>query len=361
MATMFLENLKASFSDFLRPNYYEVTFSGNLFGEQEFGFLTSAATFPFQTYNTQSVFYNNLPRHFVSGIDYDPVSFTFLVDDGLKVLRFFDSWRKLIMNDGSRTFNYKEEYSGNIEVQLLNRKQFWRAKCEILDAYPVNMESISLAADSNDQIMTLQVSFRYDDIQYDFDDGLSIAGIRDTVFDLAQGTIGRGIDFLKDGVEGLANKIPASTVSNIFGGFGQEGGKFPGTEDALAAKSKEIFSGGGVLPTDSVGNTIANAKGAAQTAFNNEVGDALNTAKSNAKQAADGAFNSAASSVKGNVNIPGGLGNKVSTASRFARNPGGTARNAAKQASRKVQAAAAKKAKNYIASAGKSILNSLFG
>jgi hypothetical protein len=212
MATMFLENLKASFSDFLRPNYYGVTFSGNIFGEFEFGFLTKGATFPFMTYNTTTVFYNNLPRHFVNAVDYDPIPFTFLVDDGLKVLRFFDNWRKLVMNDGSRTFNYKEEYSGNIEIELLNRKQFMRARVIIKDAYPVNIDNIALAADTNDTIMELGVSFRYDDVSYEFDDGLSIAGIRDTVFDLAQGTVGKGIDFLKDGVEGLANTIPSNVV-----------------------------------------------------------------------------------------------------------------------------------------------------
>lgn len=353
MATMFLENLKASFSDFLRPNYYGVTFSGNLFGEQAFGFLTSAATFPFQTYNTASVFYNNLPRHFVNSIDYDPITFTFLVDDGLKILRFFDSWRKLIMNDGTRTYNYKEEYSGNIEVELLNRKQFWRARIKILDAYPVNVENIALGADTNDQLMTLNVSFRYDDVQYEFDDGFSIAGVRDAVFDLAQGTIGRGIDFLKEGVEGLANKIPASTVSNMFGGVGQGGGKFPASEEGLAKKSKEIFSGIGGGNQASA-TAVANAKSAAGKVFNSGAGNAVSNAKSNAKNAAEGTFNSAKNKASTSISsrIPGTSGAQ-SNVSRFARDPGGTARAAAKTVARKaITAVAQKKAVSFLAKQG---------
>ena len=277
MATMFLESLKASFSDFLRPNFYQVTFTGNLFGEYEFGFLTKGATFPFMTYNTQQVMYNNLNRNFVQSIDYDPITFEFLVDDGLKVLRFFDSWRKLIMNDGSRTFNYKDEYSGNIEIELWNRKQFMRAKCIILDAYPVNIDNVPLAMDANDQIMTLSTSFRYDDILYEFDDGFSIAGVRDTIFDLAQGTIGTGIDAIKDGITSAANTIPDSAVKNVFGGIGQPSGGFAGSEEALASQSKEVFSGTGGGGTG-VANATRNAR-LSKSTFTSKLGGLSNAGK----------------------------------------------------------------------------------
>jgi hypothetical protein len=242
MATMFLENLKASAADFLRPNYYYVTFSGSFFGEKEFGFLTRSATFPFMTYNTISVQYNNLARHYVNSVDYDPISFEFFVDDGLKVMKFFDSWRKLIMNDGSRTFNYKDEYSGNIEIELINRKRMMRVKCVILDAFPVDIENIALAADANDQLMTLSTSFRYDDVYYEFDEGFSIADVKDNLFDLADGTIGTGVDALKDGIQNLSNKIPTNGMKSIFGGPSASG--FSKSQSALAARSKEVFAGG---------------------------------------------------------------------------------------------------------------------
>jgi hypothetical protein len=268
MATMFLENLKAMFSDFLRPNLFQVTFSGNFFGDFEFGFLTKAATYPFMTYNTTTVQYNNLPRHFAQGVDYDPIAFEFLVDDGLKVLRFFDNWRKLVMNDGSRTFNYKDEYSGNIEIELWNRKQFMRAKCTILDAFPVNMDNIALAMDANDQIMTLNVSFRYDDVIYDFDEGFSIAGAKDLAFDLAQGTIGSGIDGIKDGIQNMANKIPDSAIKEVFGGFGQNQGVFS-AEETIGDRAKDIFSDkfGGT----GVANAAKNAREMAKGAFSSKI------------------------------------------------------------------------------------------
>jgi hypothetical protein len=266
MATMFLENLKASASDFLRPNLFQVVFSGNIFGKHEFGFLTKAATYPFMTYNTTSVQYNNLPRHFANSVDYDPITFEFLVDDGLKVLNFFHNWRRLVMNDGNRTFNYKDEYSGNIEIELWNRKQLMRAKCTILDAFPVNIDNVALAHDANDQIMSINVSFRYDDVVYEFDEGVSFAGIKDTLFDLAQGSIGNGIDAIKAGVESAANKIPASAVQNVFGGVGQNS-SFPSSEEAISAKSKEIFSratGGGIGVTNATNRAKEYARGVFQ-------------------------------------------------------------------------------------------------
>jgi hypothetical protein len=193
------------------------------------------------TYNTTSVQYNNLARHYVNSVDYDPISFEFFVDDGLKVIKFFDSWRKLIMNDGSRTFNYKDEYSGNIEIELWNRKQLMRAKCVILDAFPVDISNIALAADANDQIMTLSTSFRYDDIYYEFDEGFSIAAVKDNVFDLASGTIGMGIDALKDGIQNLSNKIPVGSLKSIFGG---PSNAFSKSESAIGSRSKQVFASG---------------------------------------------------------------------------------------------------------------------
>lgn len=301
---MFLEELKASFSDFLRPNFYQVTFTGNIFGEREFGFLTRGATFPFLTYNTESVFYNNLPRHFANSIDYDPIPFEFLVDDGLKIMRFFDSWRKLVMNDGSRTFNYKAEYAGQIEVELWNRKQFMRAKCTMLDAFPVNIDNFALAADANDQLLSMTVSFRYDDIQYEFDDGFSVAGIRDTVFDLAQGTVGTGIDALKDGIEQIANRIPDSTVKGIFGGVGQPSTGFPASEEALSKTSKEALgklSGSG---GKSFQAAAANAKNIAAGAIggNTRLGGAVSSVRKFASRAA---LNSATSRVTGRAKRAG--------------------------------------------------------
>ena len=267
MATMFLESLKASFSDFLRPNYYQVTFTGNLFGEREFGFLTKGATYPFFTYNTIQAYYNNLPRNFVNSVDYDPINFEFLVDDGLKVLRFFDNWRKLIMNDGSRTFNYKDEYSGNIEIELWNRKQFMRAKCTILDAFPVNIDNIALAMDANDQLMSITAGFRYDDIIYEFDDGFSIAGVRDTLFNLAQGTIGSGIDAIKNGVESLANTIPDTAVKGVFGGVGQPSGGFAGSEDAIGERSRAVFGSSLGSGGTGVANSAKLARSTAQSSL----------------------------------------------------------------------------------------------
>ncbi len=330
---MFLENLKGAFSDFLRPNYFNVTFSGNIFGEREFGFLARAATYPFMTYNTTTVFYNNLPRHFVNQVDYDPIPFEFMVDDGLKVLTFFDSWRKLVMNDGSRTFNYKEEYSGNIEIELLNGKQYMRAKAVILDAYPVNIDNIALAADANDQIMTLNVSFRYDDVYYEFDDGLSIAAIRDTIFGLAQGTIGTGIDFIKDGIESATNKIPSGAVKNIFGGTGMNKSGFPATEEALAVKSKEVFSG---------------TQGSGGAAYKNAI--------SKAKTAAGGAFNTATKSA----------GINTSTVTSALSNPSRINKNVRGQINSRVRSfavnnPATSKAKSMISSKIKSVFSSVFG
>jgi hypothetical protein len=159
--TMFLEELKAQFSDVLRPNLYHVHIkpawaSTNIV---DFGYLAQSATFPFVTFNTQQVMYNNISQYFVNGYDYDPVSFDFLLDADNRVIKFFDEWMQRIRNKGDAssinnnigstissvaagkgTFNYRDEYAGEVQVAILNPRQFEVLKVNLLFAFPVNID-----------------------------------------------------------------------------------------------------------------------------------------------------------------------------------------------------------------------------
>jgi hypothetical protein len=176
--TMFLEELKAQFSDVLRPNLYHVHIkpawaSTNIV---DFGYLAQSATFPFVTFNTQQVMYNNISQYFVNGYDYDPVSFDFLLDADNRVIKFFDEWMQRIRNKGDAssinnnigstissvaagkgTFNYRDEYAGEVQVAILNPRQFEVLKVNLLFAFPVNIDNLALAYATSDSTFPFQV------------------------------------------------------------------------------------------------------------------------------------------------------------------------------------------------------------
>jgi hypothetical protein len=233
--TMFLEELKAQFSDVLRPNLYHVHIkpawaSTNIV---DFGYLAQSATFPFVTFNTQQVMYNNISQYFVNGYDYDPVSFDFLLDADNRVIKFFDEWMQRIRNKGDAssinnnigstissvaagkgTFNYRDEYAGEVQVAILNPRQFEVLKVNLLFAFPVNIDNLALAYATSDSTLSLPVSFRFTEATYQFDEGLSVSGVVADIFDAAEKLTNPLADSL---AAALKKNLPDSTEANAEG------------------------------------------------------------------------------------------------------------------------------------------------
>jgi hypothetical protein len=91
---------------------------------------------------------------------FDNINMSFYVDQDLKVKKLFDQWINGIQNPRTRTFNYYNNYTTNmvIEVQDLNDKT--RYEVVLHECYPKTMSSIQLDA-SNKDVMKLQVSMQY--------------------------------------------------------------------------------------------------------------------------------------------------------------------------------------------------------
>jgi len=166
-----LDELKTSFSDFLRPNIYVIYITLNKpFHQQDtnlIGILCHEATFPFYTFTTNSFFYNNVESHILNKIDYDPATFNFYVDKDNVILGFFDSWFKRMLNENHQ-FGYYDDYVSTIDIEMYDRRFQLAAKATLIDAFPINLESLNLAYAQNDAILNLQVSFQFKQIEYTF-------------------------------------------------------------------------------------------------------------------------------------------------------------------------------------------------
>ena len=166
-----IDDFKSSFSDFLRPNLYAVyVFPKTGFypqNDNKVGLLAHEATFPFFTFNTNDFWYNNLPMSAVSKVDYDPAAFTFYVDKDNVILGFLDAWTKQILGS-DRTIGFYDDYVARVVVELFDRQFNTAAMVTLVDAYPVNVASLSLGYAQNDALMNVQVSLQFRDVEYDF-------------------------------------------------------------------------------------------------------------------------------------------------------------------------------------------------
>ena len=165
-----IDDLKASFSDFLRPNMYGVyifpntTFLSKF--QQGIGMLSHEATFPFYTFTTDEFWYNNKLTAVANKIDYDPAAFSFYVDRDNVILDFFDAWSKQVINH-SHQLGYYDDYIARIEVELYDRRLQTVAVATLLDAYPVNIDSLGLGYAQNDEISNLRVTFQFREVEYE--------------------------------------------------------------------------------------------------------------------------------------------------------------------------------------------------
>jgi hypothetical protein len=123
------------------------------------------ANFPFHTFEKTDSFYNGKSHGSIHKVDYDPIPITFNLDTENHVKRFFIEWSKLIM-DENRNFGYKDDYVGRITIILLDRNGNEKAEAVLEDAYPLNIDPVSLSYDENDSINQATISFSFSSIVY---------------------------------------------------------------------------------------------------------------------------------------------------------------------------------------------------
>jgi len=155
--------------DFFRPNHYMVVFkpSNSITFSKNLGVFCKSVTFPFFTFDTSSILLNNKNNTMINKIDYDPVSFTFNVDDKKEVLNFIIDWKKLIINDKYQ-FGYKDDYKIDIDIILLDNHTLEEiSKCTLIDAILLNVDGIAMSYETKDSISEITLSVGYDDIKYE--------------------------------------------------------------------------------------------------------------------------------------------------------------------------------------------------
>ena len=163
-----INDLKSNFSDFIRPNLYAVyIFTKDFVYNENIAILTAEATFPFCTFTTNTMNYNNRNVSMVNGIDLDPATFSFYVDRENILMNFFDTWKSKIMNENFQ-FGYYDDYVAKIEIDIFDRQYQRVSKATLIDAFPVNFNSFSLGYANNDTIQNLEVSFTYKQIEYEY-------------------------------------------------------------------------------------------------------------------------------------------------------------------------------------------------
>jgi len=92
---------------------------------------------------------------------YAPLTLTFYVDTNMEIKKFFDEWYSAIQDPYTREFGYYKDYTTNIQIFVQNVKNNDVYSLNLFEAYPKTVNDIQLDYSSNNQIMTMSVTFAY--------------------------------------------------------------------------------------------------------------------------------------------------------------------------------------------------------
>ena len=97
------------------------------------------------------------------GINYgDTIDITFIADSDLNIRRIFDDWIHLIVNENAYTVNYQNDYiSQNINLEQMNTNDQKVYLYTLKDAFPIEIKSMELSQQAENQIQRITVTFAY--------------------------------------------------------------------------------------------------------------------------------------------------------------------------------------------------------
>ena len=91
---------------------------------------------------------------------YEDINMSFYVDTAMTVKLLFDNWMTYIQDPGTRNFNYYDDYTADIVIEVQDVKNQSRYAVKLFEAYPKSIGAIQLDQGNKD-VMKLSVNFAY--------------------------------------------------------------------------------------------------------------------------------------------------------------------------------------------------------
>lgn len=92
---------------------------------------------------------------------YDPVTFSFYTDPEYTTREYFDIWQNAVMNIGSNTINYYNEFTSDIRIYALDSAGNYSYYVDLFEAYPINVGMVDLSYSNVNAVQTVTVTMSY--------------------------------------------------------------------------------------------------------------------------------------------------------------------------------------------------------
>jgi len=146
-----------------RANQYEVSLTGGPFATELFQFLCRGAQIPAQTVGEIAVPYRGRQIYVAGDRTYDAWTVTVFADAAWHLRSRMEQWSNLINDMGALTVGSAQpaSYYGEAVVRQLGRDDSVTNEYTLYQIWPVTVDAIDLAWDTNDAIEEFGVTWRF--------------------------------------------------------------------------------------------------------------------------------------------------------------------------------------------------------
>ena len=136
--------------------------SGAALAGQKIEFMAKSASLPSADIADIEVMYRGRPVHFAGERTFQPWTISVYNDNDFIVRDAFENWVNAISRaDSTNGTLLPSAYQVDLEVYQLDRNDRQLKKYIFRDAYPTNVDAISLSWDENNRIQEYNVTFQY--------------------------------------------------------------------------------------------------------------------------------------------------------------------------------------------------------
>lgn len=163
-----LKSLVSAGGGYARSNRFSISIgpsaSSNATLDEVATFFCEAASIPGKEMSTFSYAFNSNRNEvkYPNGFTLPDVTCTFAQTNDYAIRTFFDKWFKLIVSD-EYTVRYASDYERSVIISQLDQQDKPVYTVELLNAYPVSMNSIELSNFNTDDVSRFDVTLTYID------------------------------------------------------------------------------------------------------------------------------------------------------------------------------------------------------
>lgn len=104
---------------------------------------------------------DQIPFSTVTDAEYDLLNMTFLTTPSQKERQYFLEWMDLACDMNQYKFGFYDDYVASIIIKFCDRQGNMASITEIVGVYPVHVSDMQMSYDSNNQLATFDVQFKF--------------------------------------------------------------------------------------------------------------------------------------------------------------------------------------------------------